>query len=150
MQRTLVLFKPDCVHRRLVGVLFQRFEQKGLRLVGMKFVKASPELAAKHYAVHHGKKFYDSLVKFITSGPTVAMVWEGAGAIDFVRALNGATDGMKAALGTIRGDFAASVQNNLVHASDSPESAAAEIALWFRPDELVEWKPVDAPWVVGD
>lgn len=150
MQRTLVLFKPDCVHRRLVGLLFQRFETKGLRLVGMKFLQASKELAARHYAVHQGKKFYDSLVQFITSGPTVAMVWEGPNCIDFVRSLNGATDGMKAALGTIRGDFACSIQNNLVHASDSPESAAAEIALWFKPEELVEWKPVDTPWLLGD
>jgi nucleoside-diphosphate kinase len=149
MQRTLVLFKPDCVQRRLVGALFQRFEQKGLRLAAMKFLKADADLAAKHYAVHKDKKFYASLVRFITSGPTVAMVWEGAGAIDFVRKLNGDTDGMKAALGTIRGDYAASVQNNLVHASDSPESAAAEIALWFRPEELVDWKPVDAPWIEG-
>lgn len=138
-QRTLVLFKPDCVHRRLVGPLFQRLEQKGLRLLAMKLVHPGKALVEKHYAVHKGKPFYDSLVQFLTAGPTVAMVWEGREAVAVVRLLIGPTDGAKAPPGTIRGDYAISIQNNLVHASDSPENAAAEIALWFKPDELVHW-----------
>jgi nucleoside-diphosphate kinase len=149
MQRTLILLKPDCVHRRLVGTILQRFEQKGLRLVAMKLVQASRDLAEKHYAVHKGKPFYESLLGFLTSGPTVAIVFEGREAVAVARNLMGATDGARAAPATIRGDFAISVQNNLVHGSDSPDNAAAEIALWFRPEELVEYQPVDAAWVAG-
>jgi nucleoside-diphosphate kinase len=150
MQRTLILLKPDCVHRRLVGTILQRFEQKGLRLVALKFVQASRELAEKHYAVHKGKPFYDSLLAFLTAGPTVAVVFEGREAVAAARNLMGATDGVKAPPGTIRGDFAISVQNNLVHGSDSPENAQAEIALWFRPEELVGYQPVDTAWVAGN
>jgi nucleoside-diphosphate kinase len=149
MERTLILLKPDCVHRRLVGSVLQRFEQKGLRLAGLKLVQVSRGLAEQHYAVHKGKAFYESLLKFITSGPTVALVLEGREAVAVARNLIGATDGAKAAPGTIRGDFALSVQNNLIHGSDSPENAAAEVALWFKPEELVAFQPVDAPWVVG-
>ncbi len=149
MQRTLVLLKPDCVHRRLVGALTQRFENKGLRLVGLKLVHAPRELAEKHYAVHRGKPFYDSLLKFLTSGPTVAMVWEGREAVAVVRTIMGPTDGTKAAPSTIRGDFAISVQNNLIHGSDSADNAAQEIALWFRPEELIDYQMVDAVWVSG-
>jgi nucleoside-diphosphate kinase len=150
MQRTLVLFKPDCVHRRLVGTILQRFEQKGLRLVGLKLVQASRNLAERHYAVHKGKPFYEPLLSFLTAGPTVALVLEGREAVAAVRNLMGATDGVKAPPGTVRGDFAISVQNNLVHGSDSPENAAAEIALWFRPEELVNYQPVDTAWVAGN
>jgi nucleoside-diphosphate kinase len=150
MQRTLVLLKPDCVHRRLIGAITGRFEQKGLRLAGLKLVRASRDLAEKHYAVHKGKPFYESLLGFLTSGPTVAMVWEGREAVAVARTLMGPTDGTKAPPATVRGDFAISVQNNLVHGSDSAENAAAEIALWFRPDELVDWQPADAAWVAGD
>jgi len=149
MERTLILLKPDCVQRRLVGTILQRFEQKGLRLVGMKFLHASRQLAEAHYAVHKGKPFYDSLLKFILSGPTVAVVLEGREAVSVVRALMGPTDGTKAAPATIRGDFAVSVQNNLIHGSDSVENAAAEIHLWFKPEELVSYEPVDTPWVAG-
>lgn len=149
MQRTLILLKPDAVQRRLVGELTRRFEQKGLRLVALKAVVAPKDLAEKHYAVHKGKPFYDSLVNFITGGPTVAMVWEGREAVVVGRNLIGPTDGVKAASGTIRGDFAASIQNNLVHGSDSPENAATEIALWFTSAELMNWTPVDQPWVIG-
>jgi nucleoside-diphosphate kinase len=149
MQRTLILCKPDCVQRRLVGELIGRFERKGLRLAGLKLVQAGRDLAEKHYAVHKGKPFYESLVSFITSGPTVAMVWEGREAVAVARNLMGPTDGAKAAPGTIRGDFAASIQNNLAHGSDSPDNATAEIALWFKPAELVDWTPVDQAWVVG-
>ena len=147
MQRTLVLLKPDCVHRRLVGTLLQRFEQKGLRLAAMKLVTPNRQLAEQHYAVHKGKPFYDSLLNFLTSGPTVAMVWEGREAVAVCRNLMGATDGAKAPPGTIRGDHALSVQNNIIHGSDSPENAKTEIALWFKPNELVSYALPDANWV---
>src|SRR5271165_3659218 len=149
MQRTLILLKPDCVQRRLVGTIVQRFEQKGLRLVGLKLVQASRELAEKHYAVHKGKPFYDSLLEFLTSGPTVALVWEGREAVAVARTLMGPTDGTKAAPATIRGDFALSVQNNLVHGSDSPQNAEMEVKLWFKAEELVSYQPTDAAWIVG-
>jgi nucleoside-diphosphate kinase len=149
MQKTLILLKPDCVQRRLVGEVIRRFEQKGLRLAGLKLVQASRELAEKHYAIHKGKPFYESLLKFLTSGPTVALVWEGREAVSVARTLMGPTDGTKAPPATIRGDFVLSVQNNLVHGSDSPENAAMEVALWFKPEELVSYQPVDTPWVAG-
>ncbi len=149
MERTLILLKPDCIHRRLAGSIVQRFEQKGLRLAGLKLVQVSRSLAEQHYAVHKGKAFYESLLKFITSGPTVALVLEGPQAVAVARNLIGATDGTKAAPGTIRGDYAISVQNNLIHGSDSPENAAQEISLWFRPEELVSYQPVDQPWIAG-
>ena len=147
MEKTLILLKPDCVHRRLVGSVLQRFEQKGLRLAGMKLVQVSRSLAEQHYAVHKGKPFYESLLKFIVSGPTVALVLEGREAIAVVRNLIGPTDGAKAAPGTIRGDFALSVQNNLVHGSDSPDNATLEIGLWFKPEELVNYTTCDASWI---
>lgn len=147
MQRTLILLKPDAVQRRLVGDIVQRFERKGLRLAGLKLTQVSRELAEKHYAVHKGKPFYESLLSFLTSGPTVALVWEGREAVAVCRSLMGVTDGAKSAPGTIRGDFALSVQNNLVHGSDSLENAATEIALWFKPDELVTFTATDANWV---
>jgi nucleoside-diphosphate kinase len=149
MERTLILLKPDCVHRRLIGTIVQRFEHKGLRVAGLKLVQVTRELAEKHYAVHKGKGFYESLLKFITSGPTVALVLEGPQAVAVARNLIGATDGTKATPGTIRGDFALSVQNNLIHGSDSPENAATEVALWFKPEELVSYQPVDSAWIVG-
>ena len=149
MQRTLILLKPDCIHRRLIGAIVGRFEHKGLRLVGMKFVQATRDLAERHYAVHKGKPFYDSLLGFLTSGPTLAMVWEGREAVTVARTLMGPTDGTKAPPATIRGDFAISVQNNLVHGSDSPENAGLEISLWFKPEELVSFQPVDQAWVAG-
>jgi nucleoside-diphosphate kinase len=147
MQQTLILLKPDAVHRRLIGPLIERFERKGLRLAGLKLLQTPKALAEQHYAVHKGKPFYDSLLSFLTSGPTVAMVWEGREAVAVCRSLMGMTDGAKASPGTIRGDFAISVQNNLVHGSDSPENAAAEIALWFKPEELVKYTLTDANWV---
>lgn len=147
MQRTLILLKPDAVQRRLVGDIIERFERKGLRLTGLKLVSVSRELAAQHYAVHKGKPFYESLLTFLTSGPTVALVWEGREAVAVCRTLMGVTDGAKSPPGTIRGDFALSVQNNLVHGSDSTENAALEIAMWFKPDELVSFTSTDANWV---
>jgi nucleoside-diphosphate kinase len=149
MQKTLILLKPDCIQRRLAGTVIQRFEQKGLRLVALKLVQADRALAEKHYAVHKGKPFYDSLLTFLLSGPTVALVLEGREAVAVCRNLIGATDGVKAPPGTIRGDFGISVQNNLIHGSDSPENAETEIALWFKKDELVSFSPVDQPWVAG-
>ncbi len=147
MQQTLILLKPDAVQRRLIGDIVARFERKGLRLAGLKLVQCTRELAEKHYAVHKGKPFYESLLTFLTSGPTVALVLEGREAIAVCRHLMGLTDGAKSPPGTIRGDFAISVQNNLVHGSDSAENAAIEIALWFAPTELVKYAGVDAAWV---
>ena len=147
MQRTLILLKPDAVQRRLVGEITARFERKGLRLAGLKLVHATRELAEKHYAVHKGKPFYESLLTFLTSGPTVALVWEGREAVAVGRNLMGVTDGAKSPPGTIRGDFALSVQNNLVHGSDSAENAEIEIALWFKSDELVSFAATDANWI---
>lgn len=147
MQQTLILIKPDGVQRRLVGSIIERFEHKGLRLAGPKLVQPSRTLAEKHYAVHKGKPFYDSLLQFLTSGPTVAMVWEGREAVLVARTLMGATDGTKAPPATIRGDFALSVQNNLVHGSDSPENAKLEIDLWFGPGELVSYAATDQAWI---
>jgi nucleoside-diphosphate kinase len=149
MERTLILLKPDCIHRRLLGAILSRFEQKGLRLAALKLLQADRVLAEKHYAVHKGRPFYESLLQFITAGPTVALVLEGREAVVVARNLIGATDGVKAAPGTIRGDFAISVQNNLIHGSDSADNAKLEIALWFRSEELVAYQPVDSAWVVG-
>ncbi len=147
MQRTLILLKPDCVQRHLIGALIQRFEQKGLRLVALKFTQANRDLAEKHYAVHKEKPFYESLLSFLTSGPTVAIVWEGREAVAIVREMIGKTDGAKSPPGTIRGDYGISVQNNLIHGSDSAENAAAEVALWFQPSDLVNWQPADMGWI---
>ncbi|MEZ6140508.1 MAG: nucleoside-diphosphate kinase [Zavarzinella sp.] len=147
MQQTLILLKPDAVQRRLVGTILERFERKGLRLVALKLIHVSRELAEKHYSVHKGKPFYDSLLDFLTSGPTVAVVLEGREAVAVCRTLMGSTDGAKSPPGTIRGDFALSVQNNLIHGSDSLENAATEIALWFRPEELTNYESVDSAWV---
>ena len=130
-QRTLVLLKPDTVRRGLVGEVLSRFEAKGLTIVAMEHRAIDGEMADQHYAEHVERDFYPPLRAFVTSGPLVALVLEGDEAVDVVRALNGATDGRKAAPGTIRGDLSLSNRENLVHASDSPESAAREIALWF-------------------
>ena len=147
MERTLILLKPDAVQRRLIGEIVSRFEKKGLRLVGMKYLQASQELAERHYAVHAGKPFYDSLLQFLTSGPTVALVWEGREAVAASRLMMGVTDGAKSAPGTIRGDFGLSIQNNLIHGSDSVENAVSEIKLWFHDSELLTHTPTDADWV---
>jgi nucleoside-diphosphate kinase len=149
MEKTLVLLKPDCVQRRLVGSILRRFEQKGLRLVGLKLIQASRSLAEQHYAVHKNRHFFESLLGFLTSGPTTALVLEGREAVSVVRGMMGTTDGAKSPPGTIRGDYAISVQNNLIHGSDNPENAVAEIALWFKDEELVTYQPVDERWVAG-
>lgn len=147
MEKTLVLVKPDGVQRGLIGEIITRFENRGLRLVAAKFMKVSPDLASKHYAVHEGKAFYDNLIQFITSAPVMAMVWAGPDAIAAVRQTVGKTRGTEAAPGTIRHDYALQARYNLTHASDSPENAEAEIALWFSPDELVDWKRCTEDWM---
>lgn len=147
MERTLVLIKPDGVQRGLVGEVISRFERRGLRLAGMKFMWMSRELAARHYHEHEGKPFYEGLVNYITSGPIVAMVWEGKQAIEVVRQTMGKTKPAEAAPGTIRGDLGLEVGRNVVHGSDGPESAAYEISLFFREDELFSWKRDIDPWV---
>ena len=137
MERTLVLFKPDCLQRRLVGRLLSRFEDKGLNLVAMKLMRVTRELAARHYAEHVRKDWYPALEAFITGGPLVAAVVEGPEAIRVVRDMVGVTNGLKATPGTVRGDFSSSQQMNLVHASDGPESAQREMGIFFQAEEIV-------------
>lgn len=149
MERTLIIFKPDAVNRLLVGRILTRFEDKGLRVAGMKLQKSPREQVEKHYAVHKDRPFYGALVEFMTSGPVVIAVLEGPQAITVVRSLLGATDGRQAAPGTIRGDFGLDKQYNLVHASDAPETAAFEIGLFFRPEELVSYTRAADRWVVS-
>ena len=149
MERTLVLVKPDAVQRGLVGEIIVRLEKRGLLIAGCKFMLVSQELAEKHYGVHKGKPFYNGLVKYITSSPIMAMVWEGENVIKAVRQTMGATNPLEAAPGTIRHDFALGVGRNLTHASDSPETAEKEIALWFKPEELVDWKQDLDQWIFG-
>jgi nucleoside-diphosphate kinase len=146
MERTLVLLKPDCMQRRLMGRVISRFEEKGLNIIAMKMLQVTPELAKKHYAEHVSKPFYPGLEKFITASPIVAMVVEGLEVIRVVRDILGATSGLKAAAGTIRGDFSSSRQMNLVHASDGPEAAAREIALYFQPAEILPYTPTLIDW----
>ena len=147
MERTLILFKPDCVQRKLVGRIMCRFEDKGLNVVAMKLMRITPDLAKKHYAEHVQKGWYPTLEQFITGGPVVAAVLEGLEVIRVVREMLGATSGLKAAAGTIRGDFSSSRQMNLVHGSDGPEAAAREIALYFKKEELCECEPTIAKWL---
>ena len=137
MERTYIMVKPDGVERRLTGEILRRFENRGLRLVGLKLLTAPRETAEAHYAVHREKPFYNDLVEFVTSGPVVAMVWEGKDAIKIARQMIGATKPLDATPGTIRGDYTADVMSNLIHGSDAPETAEAEIALWFQPGELL-------------
>lgn len=148
-ERTLVLVKPDGVQRLLVGRILARYEERGLKLVALKLMRVSRDLAERHYAVHREKPFFTGLVDFITSGPLVAAVLEGPNAISNVRAMNGATRPHEAAPGSIRGDFAVETAQNLVHASDSAETAAAEIALWFDPSELLDYQREIDAWVLA-
>lgn len=147
MERTFVMFKPDCMERGLLGSILSRFERKGLRLIALKMLRITPDLAKQHYAEHVEKPFYPGLEEFITASPVVATVMEGPEVIRVVRDMLGATSGLKAAPGTIRGDHSASRQMNLVHASDSPESAAREIDLYFKADEIQQWDPTLACWL---
>jgi nucleoside-diphosphate kinase len=147
MERTLIILKPDAVQRGLCGQIVDRFEKKGLHIVGMKFMRISQSLAETHYAPHKGKPFYDGLVKFMTSSPVVVIALAGKDAIAISRKMMGATFGSRAEPGTIRGDFGVSNVFNLIHGSDSVESALRELGLFFKPDELLEWKPAIQSWV---
>ncbi len=146
MERTLVLLKPDCLQRRLVGRMISRFEEKGLHLIALKMLRVTPDLAKQHYAEHVEKAFYPGLEAFITSAPVIAIVVEGLEAIRIVRDMLGATSGLKATPGTIRGDFSSSRQMNLVHASDGADAAAREIQLYFQPDEICSYSLALTPW----
>lgn len=151
MERTLVLLKPDCVERRLMGRIISRFEEKGLNIVAMKMIRVTPELAKQHYAEHIAKPFYPGLEAFITASPVVAMVVEGLEVIRVVREMLGATSGLKAASGTIRGDYSSSRQMNLVHASDGPDAASREMQLYFDASEIHVYEPTLTPWLkAGD
>jgi len=147
VERSLVLVKPDGVQRGLVGEVIARFERRGLRLVGAKFMQVSQDLAKQHYAEHEGKPFYDGLISYITSAPVMAMVWEGPNAVAAIRQTVGSTKPVESAPGTIRHDFALEVGRNLIHASDKPETGARETALWFKNVELVDWKRDVDRWV---
>ena len=147
MERTLVIIKPDAVQRGLIGEITSRLERRGLKLAGMKFMQITPELASRHYAIHKGKPFYEPLVAYIISSPVVVMVWEGKQAIEVVRKTMGATNPVKAEPGTIRADYAVEIGRNLVHGSDGPETAAYEVGLFFREDELVSWTRDLERWI---
>jgi nucleoside-diphosphate kinase len=148
-ERTLVLVKPDGVQRLLVGRFLTRFEERGLKLVGLKLVQVGRELAERHYAIHSARPFFGSLVDFITSGPLVALALEGPNAISVVRAMVGATRPNEADPGTIRGDYALETAQNLIHASDGPETAATELELWFTPGELVDYAREIDRWALA-
>jgi len=147
VERTFIAIKPDGVQRGLVSEIIRRFETKGFTLVGLKFLIASRELAEQHYGVHKERPFFGSLVDFITSGPVVAMVWEGEGVIASARKLIGATNPLTSEPGTIRGDLGVNIGRNLIHGSDAPETAEYEMGLWFKADELVSWTPTAMPWI---
>lgn len=148
-ERTLVLVKPDGVQRGLIGEVIRRIEARGLQLVALKLLQIDADLARRHYAEHAGKPFFDGLVRFITSAPVAAMVWQGPDAVGLVRAAMGATDPKNAAPGTIRGDLAVSIAANVVHGSDSPARGAEEIALFFDAREVLDWSPALGDWVSG-
>jgi nucleoside-diphosphate kinase len=147
MEKTFVMVKPDGVERGLMGEVVSRLERRGLRLIAAKFMWVSQELAEKHYAIHKGKSFYEPLIKYITSAPVLAMVWEGPNAVAAVRQTMGSTRPVEAAPGSIRHDFALMVGRNLTHASDSVENGELEVALWFKPDELVYWQRETDRWI---
>jgi nucleoside-diphosphate kinase len=147
MERTFIAVKPDAVQRGLIGRIINRFEQKGFKLAGLKFMQVSQELAQEHYGEHRGKPFYNGLVSFITSGPIVAMVWEGENVVASARTMMGATNPKDALPGTIRGDFSTDIGRNVVHGSDSVENAQREIGIFFRPEELVSWTRTIEPWI---
>lgn len=150
MQRTFVMLKPGSIQRGLIGSIISRFEARGLKIIAMKMMSVSTELAEKHYAEHQGKPFYESLVKYITSGPVVAMVIEGPKAISLVRNMMGKTDPQESAPGTIRGDFGLFTGKNIVHGSDSENSAKREISLFFKDEEFVSYEKCDEEWIYGE
>jgi nucleoside-diphosphate kinase len=147
MERSLVLVKPDGVQRGLIGEVIGRLERRGLRMVAAKFIQVSQQLAETHYSIHKGKPFYDGLIKYITSAPVMAMVWDGPNAVVAIRQTMGATRPTEAAPGSIRHDFALEVGRNLTHASDSVENGEKEVALWFDSAELVNWKRDSDRWI---
>ncbi|MBN1220042.1 MAG: nucleoside-diphosphate kinase [Anaerolineae bacterium] len=148
MERTLILIKPDGVERGLIGPIITRFEQRGLKIVALKLIQVSDELARRHYAIHQGKPFFDPLIEYITSSPVVAMVLEGPAAVQVARNTIGATRPAEATAGSIRGDFGLMVGRNLVHGSDSPENAAIEIALWFEETDLLNYERSIDRWIL--
>jgi nucleoside-diphosphate kinase len=150
VERTLIIIKPDAVQRGLIGPILSRFEARGLRFAALKLMRITPGLAGRHYAEHQGKPFYEGLVTFITSSPVVVGVLEGPNAIATTRTMMGATNPANAAPGTLRGDYALSVSNNVVHGSDGPESAQREIGLFFSPEELHTYERAVDPWILGD
>ncbi len=147
MERTLVLVKPDGVQRGLIGEVVSRLERRGLRLVAAKFMPVSQSLAETHYAIHKGKPFYEGLIRYITSSPVMAMVWEGPNAVAAVRQTMGATKPTEAAPGSLRHDYALEVGRNLTHASDTPENGLKEVELWFNSEELVSWERESDRWI---
>lgn len=147
LQRTLVIIKPDGIQRGLVGPILERLERRGLQLAAMRLMQIDRALAEQHYGVHRGKGFFEGLVSYITSGPVVVAAFEGPNAVSVVRATMGATNAAEAAPGTIRGDFALEIGRNLVHGSDSPDSAQHEIALFFKPEELLSYQRSVLPWI---
>ena len=147
MERTFLAIKPDGVQRGLVGKVISRLEEKGFKLVAMKFMLVSEELAKKHYGEHKDKPFFKGLVSFITSGPIVAMIWEGKNVINAVRKMMGKTNPLEADLGTIRGDFAIDIGRNVVHGSDSEESAKREISIFFNEKEMINWNKEVHKWI---
>lgn len=149
-ERTLILVKPDAVQRGLMGEIISRFERRGLHPVAIKLMQVTGDIAERHYNEHRDKPFFGGLVEFITSSPVLAMVWEGPGAVAMVRSMMGATDPASSSPGTIRGDLAVSLAMNVVHGSDSPESAAREVAIFFSDDELLDWENSSAEWVLAE
>jgi len=147
IERTFALLKPDAIQRALAGDILHRFERRGLKIVGLKLMRVSRALAESYYAEHKGKPFYEPLMGYITSGPVVALVLEGDGAVALVRKMMGKTNSAEAELGTIRGDYALTIGRNVIHGSDSPESAKREIGFFFKPDELHEYKRIDEAWL---
>ena len=147
MERTYLMIKPDAVQRELVGEIVSRFECKGLRPVAMKLMRIPKEVAEKHYGEHKGKKFYDSLISYITSGPVLAMVWEGEDAVSVCRNIMGKTNPKESAPGTIRGDYGMQTGRNIIHGSDSPESAEREISIFFKPEELITYERAVDQWI---
>ena len=147
MERSLVIIKPDAVQRGLIGEIIRRIESRGLKLAATKFMQISPELAARHYAVHEGKPFYPGLIRYITSAPVMVMAWEGPQAVAAIRQTMGSTRPTEAAPGSIRHDFGLEVGRNLTHGSDSPETGESEVALFFQPEELVSWSRETDRWI---
>ena len=147
MERTLIIVKPEGVQRGLIGNVVARFEQRGLKLVGLKLIQITPQLAEQHYGVHKGKPFYAGLVKHITSGPVVVGVLQGPKAISVVRTTMGATNAAEAVPGTIRGDYGLEIGFNIIHGSDGPETAVQEINLFFKPEELIEYTQATQQWI---